>query len=295
MPKGEEQAGAVAVEESPSTKTTNPDVEAELEALEEAEAAEAVSAGESSENEPTDEAESESADEPTAGEEEAQEETETEDEPAKDAEDEKSKSHRQPGAERRIKELSAKFHSERERAESAEKRVKEVEGLLNEGVPLPANWLTAEDAKLIRETNAEESALETEQARLMRYQGVGYTDNKDPSKSLSQEEVADRLIDVNRKLKAIQSRSARATEIYQRSHGQFMADAELGRKIREIRARKQAEQPAKRKVIAAAAGAGGRSSGRSAVAPVSRPGFNEKRFKANGADGRAAEIELENL
>jgi len=293
MTKPGEEADPVAVEEAPSTKSVIPDADAELEALEEAEAAEAAEAGNPPNDEPTDEVEAESEDEPTA------DDAETKDEPEQtdDEADKAAKSHRQPGAERRIKELTAKHHAERERAEAAELKAKETEALLAEAIPLPAGYLKPDEAKLIRETNEAEAKLESEEAWLTRYVGTGYTDPKNADKSMTPEEVGDRLVEVRRDLKALGPKSQRATEIYNKAHAKMMEHLRLGQKIDEIRARKAAEkqQPAKRKVIAAGPGGSGKAVGRAAVAPVSRPGFNEKRFKANGANGKAAEVELDQL
>lgn len=190
----------------------------------------------------------------------------------------------------------AKRKAEQEKAEAAASKAQSLEGELatlkaaaESRIPLHPEWAEKTDLDAIVESNR----LEDEVARL-KENWNGVEDEKDPTKSMTAQQVQQRYAQAVAELAALKPK---AVEAWNKAHQQFLDDARAGRKLRLERA-KAAEVAAKG---AAATGkttvvpAGSGAAGKAVTTPAIRGGQSRERFEKLGGTREAAEKELAEL
>lgn len=192
----------------------------------------------------------------------------------------------------------AKRKTEHEKAEALTTKVTTLEGELTalksaaEGnVPLHPEWVPAADLAAI----AEAGRLETEAQRLKRnWQGV---ENEDPAKAMTAEQVQQEYARVTAELAALRPKADAA---WKSGQAQFVADAKLGRKIREDRAKaaelaKSGKTDGEGRTAATVVPAGQGAAGRTPISTPTKRGQSGERFDKAGGTREAAEKELAEL
>lgn len=194
--------------------------------------------------------------------------------------------HRSPAAERRIAELTAKRHEAEERAAQAESRLKALDEVAMQRVPVNPEYLTPEEHKMVVQANE----LQAERAWLTRNLTNGGT-HPGTGKDLTPEEVQARLAEVFEQ----DSLMARARVAFERAQRQQWEDMRRGRALRLAEAKKptQQQQVTRQPVAQVKPGAG--SPAKQVKPPPPRPGIDVKRFEKNGGGMEAAAMELENI
>jgi hypothetical protein len=227
-------------------------------------------------------AESTDADE-TADDEDADE-SDEESESDEDAEPD-AKAHKGARAEKRIHKLTAQRNEVREKLEAAEKALAAAREAANSGVELQADYLKAEEMAQIKRANQ----LIERRKFLIKRLGVGFEDEKDPSKSLTAEQVAEELSLIDDYSTEISD----SQRIYRERKQQMLDDMKAGRMLRLS---KQALTKNKKPVPAVKSTTPSSAATRSvAASQPARRGVNLDRFNKNGGDSDAAIRELEEL
>jgi hypothetical protein len=124
---------------------------------------------------------------------------------------------------------------------------------------------------------------------LMEHIGVGFEDEKDPSKSLTAKQLAEELAKIDRHSSMI----SEAQKVYEEAKRQQLEDTKVGFMLRLS---KQALTKNKKPVPTVKASAPSATAARSAASShVQRRGMNADRFRKSGGSEDAATRELEEL
>jgi hypothetical protein len=146
---------------------------------------------------------------------------------------------------------------------------------------LHPDYLKPEERTLI----AEATALDERRAFLIRHIGRGYDDPKNADKSLTAEQIAEELVQVERSA----GRIAKAQSLYDERKQQMLDDMRAGRQLRLSKAK--LAKPAAPKPVAPATRPAAATS-KPVTAKVQRAGVDLDRFQKNGGDKEAAIREL---
>lgn len=265
MDEAQSELGKLAIMDEESPKSETPDAKADDAKPQETEAADEA-AEESDESDTDAEAEDDA------------EETEAEDTGKAEAK------HDSPRVEKRIAKLTAQREEMREKYEAAEARVKDLEQQVVQPIGLHPDYLKPEERTLI----AEATALDERRAFLIRHIGRGYDDPKNADKSLTAEQIAEELVQVERSA----GRIAKAQALYDERKQQMLDDMRAGRQLRLAKAK--LPKPAAPKPVAPATRPGATAS-KPVAQQVQRSGIDLDRFAKNGGDKEAAIRELAEL
>jgi hypothetical protein len=212
------------------------------------------------------------------------EESDEESESDEDAEPD-AKAHKGARAEKRIHKLTAQRNEAREKLEATESALKAAREAANSQVELQADYLKADEMAQIKRAN---QMIERRKFLIKRL-GVGYEDEKDPSKSLTAEQVAEELSLIDDYSGDISD----AQRIYRERKQQMLDDMKAGRMLRlSKQALTKNKKPAPSVKSTTPSAAATRSV---ASSQTSRRGVNIDRFVKNGGGAEAAIRELEEL
>lgn len=240
------------------------------------------------EDDAADDDDSDESDETSDDDEDSDEESDTDDDGDEAEDGDTADARRQMGAraQKRINKLTAQRNDFREKLDAAEKRLKSLEDRSHASIPLDPDYLSADEAQLIKEANE----MLDQREWLMEHIGVGYEDENDESKSLSAKDVAKRLAGLDRASEQI----ADAQRIYRERKRLQIEDMKAGRALRlskDAVKTTKAKRPAPPKVKSTSPG----QVPKKKPSTSSRRGINLDRFKKNGGGEDAAARELGEL
>jgi hypothetical protein len=216
------------------------------------------------------------------------EDEETEESEEADEEDEPESEHAHKGAraEKRIHKLTAQRNEVREKLAVVEGELTAAKAVVESNIPLPADRLTPEQYRAIRQAND----LEVREEFLLSHVGVGYEDDNDPSKSLTAKQVAEELVQVRR----AQSHVGDARRMYEEAKRQFLEDAKAGKLLRlSKQALNKTKKPAP--VVKSSSSPSATAARSAASSQIQRRGMSVDRFRKSGGSEDAAIRELEEL
>jgi len=229
---------------------------------------------------PDDDADADEADDTAEDEDaEADEESESDEETKTDA-----KAHTGQRAEKRIHKLTAQRNEAREKLEATEKALTAAREAANSQVELQADYLKADELSLIKKA----IGLIERRKFLIKKLGIGYEDDKDPSKSLTAEQVAEELSSID----DFSDEIGNAQRIYRERKQQMLDDMKAGRTLRLSKQALTKNKPAPTVKSTTPSATATRSV---ASSQTTRRGVSIDRFNRNGGGADAAIRELEEL
>ena len=229
---------------------------------------------------PDDEADADEADDTADNDDaDADEESESDGETKTDA-----KAHTGQRAEKRIHKLTAQRNEAREKLEATEKALTAAREAANSQVELQADYLKADELSLIKKA----IGLIERRKFLIKKLGIGYEDDKDPSKSLTAEQVAEELSSID----DFSDEIGNAQRIYRERKQQMLDDMKAGRTLRLSKQALTKNKPAPTVKSTTPSATATRSV---ASSQTTRRGVSIDRFNKNGGGADAAIRELEEL
>jgi hypothetical protein len=229
---------------------------------------------------PDDEADADEADDTADNDDaDADEESESDGETKTDA-----KAHTGQRAEKRIHKLTAQRNEAREKLEATEKALTAAREAANSQVELQADYLKADELALIKKA----TGLIDRRKFLIKKLGIGYEDDKDPSKSLTAEQVAEELSSID----DFSDEIGNAQRIYRERKQQMLDDMKAGRTLRLSKQALTKNKPAPTVKSTTPSATATRSV---ASSQTTRRGVSIDRFNKNGGGADAAIRELEEL